>query len=343
MARRACWGGRLETAADAKEIGYLPENLRIPRHHTAYTALDLYGQFSGLSSAEIRKRRGPLLELVDLADRAKDSVRKYSKGMLQRLGLAIALLHDPQLIFMDEPTDGLDPAGRAKVRQVLQRLKQEGKTIFLNSHLLQEVEMVCDRVAILDRGVLRGIGTVDQLVVSQPEGVKIEMQVMGREEAMRGALRDVAELPDAAIGPETYALTLQLADQQAVDRCVDALRSRQVSIIVIATSSHEPGRSFPGSARNRNGPSMRPYLAIIKDSFREALASRVLWILLILITFGLAALAPLGFRSEKTTEFRQGDFLNARAVAREMIRQYNSGTPSPGLSDCRQVERGRSP
>ena len=141
-----------------RAIGYLPENLRIPRHHTAFTALGLYGQLSGLSTAEIRKRRGPLLKLVDLKDRASDSVKKYSKGMVQRLGLAIALLHDPQLLFMDEPTDGLDPTGRAKVRQVLQRLKGEGKTIFLNSHLLQEVEMVCDRVAILDRGVLRGIG-----------------------------------------------------------------------------------------------------------------------------------------------------------------------------------------
>ncbi len=159
-----------------REVGYLPENLRLPRHHTANSALDLYGQLSGLSSAEIRRRRGALLELVDLSDRAKDSIRKYSKGMLQRLGLAIALLHDPQLVFMDEPTDGLDPAARAKVRQVLQRLKREGKTIFLNSHLLQEVEMVCDRVAILDRGVLRGIGSVEQLVGRQPRTGRVEMK-----------------------------------------------------------------------------------------------------------------------------------------------------------------------
>ncbi len=214
-----------------KEIGYLPENLRIPRHHSANSALDLYGQLSGLSSAEIRQRRGPLLELVDLQDRAKDSVKKYSKGMLQRLGLAIALLHDPQLIFMDEPTDGLDPAGRAKVRQVLQRLQREGKTIFLNSHLLQEVEMVCDRVAILDRGVLRGIGTVNELVANQPEGIRLELQVVGQEGQVRGALNEVGKCQLQTVGPEAFELTLQLKDQPEVDRCVDALRAGGVSII----------------------------------------------------------------------------------------------------------------
>jgi ABC-2 type transport system ATP-binding protein len=213
-----------------RQIGYLPENLRLPRHHSAYTALDLYGQLSGLSRSEIRRRRGELLELVDLADRARDSIRKYSKGMLQRLGLAIALLHDPQLVFMDEPTDGLDPGGRAKVRQVLQRLKREGKTIFLNSHLLQEVEMVCDRVAILDRGVLRGIGSVQQLVGSKPGTGRVEMRLRGSEADVEEALRGVVyQWTD--VGPESVTLLLHLEEQPEVDRCVDALRARSVSIV----------------------------------------------------------------------------------------------------------------
>ena len=155
-ARPGCWACPAGDRAGRQRVGYLPENLRIPRHHTALSALELYGQMSGLSRSEIRRRRGPLLESVDLADRAKDSVKKYSKGMVQRLGLAIALLHEPQLVFLDEPTDGLDPAGRAEVRQTLVRLKEAGKTIFLNSHLLQEVEQVCDRVAILDQGTAQG-------------------------------------------------------------------------------------------------------------------------------------------------------------------------------------------
>lgn len=217
--------------AARREIGYLPENLRIPRHHNANSALDLYGQLSGLSAGEIKKRRGELLDLVDLADRARDSVKKYSKGMLQRLGLAIALLHDPKLIFMDEPTDGLDPAGRAKVRQILLRLKEQGKTIFLNSHLLQEVEMVCDRVAILDRGVLRGIGTVEQLVVGTPEGVKIEMQVIGPRPMIDDALSGFNASSIKSSGSDLHALQVQLADQEGVDQLVDGLRSRRVSIV----------------------------------------------------------------------------------------------------------------
>ena len=214
-----------------REIGYLPENLRIPRHHTAYSALDLYGQLSGLSSGEVRQRRQALLESVDLADRAKDAVKKYSKGMLQRLGLAIALLHDPKLVFMDEPTDGLDPGGRAHVRLVLQRLKSEGKTIFLNSHLLQEVEMVCDRMAILDKGILRGMGTVDQLVANQPEGLKIRFQLAGDVQTVRTALGSRTEYEVRPIGPQVFELALRLRDQSEVDHCVDALRARKVSII----------------------------------------------------------------------------------------------------------------
>ncbi len=214
-----------------RSIGYLPENLRVPRHLTANSALDLYGQLSGLSSGEIRRRRQELLESVDLASRAKDSVKKYSKGMLQRLGLAIALLHRPQVVFMDEPTDGLDPGGRAHVRQVLQRLKAEGTTIFLNSHLLQEVEMVCDRVAILDKGIVRRIGTVDELAVNQLEGLKIRLQLIGREADVRAALDGRADYQMKTLGVEAYELTLRLTDQAGVDACVDSLRSHGLSIV----------------------------------------------------------------------------------------------------------------
>ena len=183
--------------------------------------MTLYGQLSGLSRSEIRHRRGDLLELVGLADRAKDSIKKYSKGMLQRLGLAIALLHDPQLIFMDEPTDGLDPAGPRQVRQVLQRLKREGKTIFLNSHLLQEVELICDRVAILDRGVLRGIGSVEQLMVRKPGAGRIELKLLGDEAAIEAALSGLA-YQWLDVSDRLVTLLLHMEDQQDVDRCVDA-------------------------------------------------------------------------------------------------------------------------
>jgi ABC-2 type transport system ATP-binding protein len=216
--------------AGRRRVGYLPENLRIPRHHTALSALDLYGQMSGLTRAQIQQRGGPLLESVDLADRAKDSVKKYSKGMLQRLGLALALLHEPELVFLDEPTDGLDPAGRAQVRQTLVRLKGEGKTIFLNSHLLQEVELVCDRVAILDKGLLKGMGRVEELVPHRREGIELQLNVIGSEQALYAA---VAGLPEARIqspDPEHHLIQVYLNDQAEIDRYVDALRSQSLSI-----------------------------------------------------------------------------------------------------------------
>ena len=146
-----------------KQVGYLPEHLRVPRHMTGYQALEFFGNLSNLPTRQIREKRGELLELVGLAGRAKDSVKQYSKGMLQRLGLAQALLHDPKLLFLDEPTDGLDPRARAGMRAIISGLQERGVTVFLNSHLLQEVEMVCQRVAILDKGNLRYCGEVDQI------------------------------------------------------------------------------------------------------------------------------------------------------------------------------------
>ena len=149
--------------ATRRKIGYLPEHHRIPHHLTGNTALEYYGGLSNVPLGEIRRLRPKLLEMVGLGRWGKTLVRKYSKGMAQRLGLAQAMLHNPDLLILDEPTDGVDPVGRAEIREVLARLKSEGKTIFLNSHLLQEVELVCDRVAILGRGKLRRMDTVDAL------------------------------------------------------------------------------------------------------------------------------------------------------------------------------------
>ena len=146
-----------------KLVGYLPEHLRVPAHLTGYQALEFFGNLSNVPTKVIREKRGPLLETVGLVDRAKDNVKQYSKGMLQRLGLAQALLHDPEMLVLDEPTDGLDPKARAEMRQIIRDLQNRGVTIFLNSHLLQEVEMICQRVAILDKGQLRYCGPVSTI------------------------------------------------------------------------------------------------------------------------------------------------------------------------------------
>ncbi len=151
-------GGAAGDRRSRRRVGYLPENNRVPRHHTGFTALEYFGGLSGLSPREVRRRRGDLLKLVGLENWGDVGVRKYSKGMQQRLGLAQALLHDPELLILDEPTDGVDPVGRSEMRSLLVELKQAGKTIFLNSHHLQEIELVCDRVVILQRGLVRREG-----------------------------------------------------------------------------------------------------------------------------------------------------------------------------------------
>ena len=138
--------GEAVGSADVRSrVGYLPESLSIDSHHTARSALRYYGRLSRMSANDIARRSDELLELVGLRNRDRESVRRFSKGMRQRLGLAQALLHDPDLLVLDEPTDGLDPVGRSEVRRVIERLRDAGKTIFLNSHILQEVELVCTR------------------------------------------------------------------------------------------------------------------------------------------------------------------------------------------------------
>ena len=148
----------------AKErIGYLPENHRYPLHLTGHQVLSYFGKLSGISSPILKTRIPETLKIVGMSDWSATKVRKYSKGMMQRLGLAQALINDPQLIMLDEPTDGVDPVGRKEIREILVRLKEEGRTIFLNSHLLSEVERISDRVAIMDHGKIIREGRVDDL------------------------------------------------------------------------------------------------------------------------------------------------------------------------------------
>ncbi|MCS7271366.1 MAG: ABC transporter ATP-binding protein, partial [Gemmataceae bacterium] len=144
-------------------IGYLPEDHQFPPYHTAWSLLDFYGQLYGLRRSERRRRIPEVLELVGLAPRARFKIRTYSKGMKQRLGIAQTLLHQPEVLFLDEPTDGVDPVGRREIRELMIRLREQGRTIFLNSHLLGEVELICDRVAILRQGRLVLEGSVDDL------------------------------------------------------------------------------------------------------------------------------------------------------------------------------------
>lgn len=173
----------------------------------------------------------------------KDSVRTYSKGMLQRLGLAQAMLHDPDLFILDEPTDGLDPVARSQVRGFLADLKQQGKTIFLNSHILQEVELICDRVAILDRGVLRRVADVAEITSGRGkvngdvlEELEVHLELHGPELAIRTCLGDDHAAERQAFGNDSFRVITRVAGQQGVDDLVDRLRTSGVSIVSLSRS-----------------------------------------------------------------------------------------------------------
>ena len=144
-------------------VGYLPEHHQFSGYLTGAQVLDYYGALCDVPRRVRKKRGADLLDLVGMTAWADKRVKSYSKGMRQRIGVAQALINDPELVLLDEPTDGVDPVGRRDIRAVLMRLKEEGKTVFLNSHLLSELELVCDRVAILVQGLVSSQGTIDEL------------------------------------------------------------------------------------------------------------------------------------------------------------------------------------
>jgi len=147
-----------------QRIGYLPELTYYYKFLNAEELLRFYARVFGIPSDERERRIDAVLELVELQEARRRLIRHYSKGMQQRIGLAQALINDPDLLILDEPTSGLDPVGRMQVRQIIQRLKGEGKTVFFSSHELGEVETICDRVGIMNKGQLRVVGRVDDLV-----------------------------------------------------------------------------------------------------------------------------------------------------------------------------------
>ena len=153
----------IKDEAYKKKVGYLPENHKYPSYLKGGQVLEYFGRLNGLDEKTIKSKTKEYLTLFGIEKWEKTNIKKYSKGMLQRLGLAQAMINDPELLFLDEPTDGVDPIGRKHIRDVLLHLKAQGKTIFLNSHLLSEVELICDKVAILNKGELLKEGSVEEI------------------------------------------------------------------------------------------------------------------------------------------------------------------------------------
>jgi ABC-2 type transport system ATP-binding protein len=160
-------GHPVGSKASLSKVGYLPENCRFPRYLTGRQTLEFFAALCSVGKAARKKQASELLEIVGMTRWADARIATYSKGMLQRVGVAQALVNSPDLVILDEPTDGVDPAGRREIRDVLLRLKSEGRTVFINSHLLSELEMLCDRVAILVAGRVVQQGTLDELTVDR--------------------------------------------------------------------------------------------------------------------------------------------------------------------------------
>lgn len=177
-----------DTAVLAR-IGFLPEHFRFHEWLRAGEFLDLHGRLYGMDAEALRRRVPEVLDLVGLADQSRRPLSSFSKGMLQRIGLAQALLHDPELIFLDEPTSALDPFGRLLVRNVIHELKAQGKTVFLNSHLLGEVEVTCDRVSFIREGRVLKTLVLHDLHAGH---LSVELRVDALTPRLRAALEDLA-------------------------------------------------------------------------------------------------------------------------------------------------------
>jgi ABC-2 type transport system ATP-binding protein len=220
--------GRDNSSHKALEnVGYLPEQPSIYGYLTGQEFLDFIGQIFGLDRVTRQKRVTDLLGLVGLEGRGDHAIRGYSRGMLQRLGLAQALMNDPKILIFDEPVSNLDPIGRREVRDVILRLKEQGKTIFFSSHILSDAEMIADRVGILNQGKLIQVGTLAELVANQTTCTEVTFEIS--EEAVPKLAID----QNALVRQDNhYMIPLCDADQIAkILKSVDKEGGRVISVI----------------------------------------------------------------------------------------------------------------
>jgi ABC-2 type transport system ATP-binding protein len=216
-----------EVAMHAR-IGYLPENPYFYDYLTPREFLDYCGELFGLDQGARKKRTEELLTLVNLDNKSwKRQLRKFSKGMLQRVGLAQALVNDPEIVFLDEPMSGLDPVGRREVRDLIASLRSQGKTVFMCSHILSDIEVLCDSVAILKQGRLAHAGSIDELRAS--EASLIEIIATGTDaEILKGYLTGKAEVTTNASG-----VRIQVEDEKEVDAVIAALRKANGKLVSV--------------------------------------------------------------------------------------------------------------
>jgi ABC-2 type transport system ATP-binding protein len=212
--------------AARRPIGYLPENHRFPTYMTGRAMLDFYGALSGMDGASRKKRTAELLSVVGLDQWGDVRLGKYSKGMLQRVGLAQALMHSPSLLILDEPSDGVDPVGRRQIREILHALEEKGVTIFLNSHLLAEVELFCRDVAIIHRGRLALEGKIKDLTAGSGYRVEAEHAPDRLVEELRAQ--------SSAVSSQNGTVEFLFASREVANHAVDLLRAEKCEIEAVA-------------------------------------------------------------------------------------------------------------
>ena len=207
-----------------RKVGFLPEQPYFYDYLSAPELLDYYARLSGVSPGTRQNRIAELLERVGLRDVGNKQLRKFSKGMLQRVGIAQAIIHDPEIVFLDEPMSGLDPVGRHDVRELIQHLKDQGKTIFFSTHILSDAEALCDRVGIIHKGELRGVGVVNDFRSSVAD--KTEVIWLGT-----GALASVTDLvSDTHTTGDTVRGTVESAN---LDPLLEKLRQQRARLISV--------------------------------------------------------------------------------------------------------------
>lgn len=217
-------GMELDDPRMKAQIGFLPEQPYFYDYLTARELLKYYGQLSGVHSSQLQRKVDAALERVGLGDAASLQLRKFSKGMLQRAGIAQAILHDPKVVFLDEPMSGLDPMGRREVRSLIEELKREGKTVFFSTHILSDAEALCDRVAVIHLGQLRGVGAVEDLT----GGARGQVEIIWSGSSVPTAIR--------ALGADCHAagdtMRVVLAEEHQ-DGALDALRRERLRLISV--------------------------------------------------------------------------------------------------------------
>lgn len=227
-------------------VGYLPEHHRFPQYLTGRQCVEFFGAMNLMRRADRKRRAAEMLDAVGMGAWGDRRVGTYSKGMQQRTGLAAALVNDPQLVILDEPTDGVDPVGRREIRDLLLRLREEGRTVFLNSHLLGEVELVCDRVAIMLKGRVQTQGSLAELT---QESRRWRLTIEGAAPAWvaeRGATGTAAERGRSV-------LEFRTEDLAEVQGFIDRLRAEGVTIVGLAETRESLEDLFMRLVRDVDG------------------------------------------------------------------------------------------